>query len=425
MDRRSFLKVSAAAVLGTAAAAAQSAGPAFAASATPARPAIIGLRAVHGLEVLIDISGNPLHRLVDGRAMGLWIDGPLNVYRGPAVPHAGDKGVTYTAGHQFAIFPAARNFRFNVDRYGNGHSFTNLQDVLNAPYDTVDQHFNYASWLFGCWAEGNTVHAVAHHEEHEDTVLVGDFRMPNQAAKFHKRGPRGIKWYRSDDLGKNWHQKADADSGRMIVVPQPWHLQKQNYAYGWMEPSNIVKENGYYYFSATSFRTDHQIGPSLFRMSDLDDVNSMQFYNTNKIWERRDPALTAYQGNLSAQQPYIFFQGQGSIGRAAQAIRYHAPSKQWLAFGCARGVPVYSRSATLANPQFEAGGLVKIQPAAPDNGNDYIGAAYMNVFEPEYDVTDQNMMTIGNNPVLVVARKDRAAYRHQRLQIDTLEPGGA
>jgi hypothetical protein len=42
----------------------------------------------------------------------------------------------------------------------------------------------------------------------------------------------------------------------------------------------------------------------------------------------------------------------------------------------------------------------------------------MNVFEPEYDVTDQNMMTIGNNPMLVVARKDRAAYRHQRIQID-------
>ena len=431
MDRRRFLTVSAAGVLGTVAAAALPAAPALAApatTATAATAAIIGVRAQHGLEVLIDIAGNKYHERVDGIAIGLWTDSAMSVYRGPAVARPSHKGVSYTAGNQFAIVPNAQNFRFNVGEYGNGHSFTNLERVLDSAYDTTDQHFNYMNWLHGCWAEGHVVHAVGHHEEHEDTVLVNGLRRPNPAPKFHERGPRGIKWYRSDDLGLHWHQQRDVGSARMIVVPQPWHIERQNFAYGWAAPTNIVKEGGYYYFSAISLRkVKGKIGISLFRMSDLDDVNSMQFYNANKQWESRNPDPDAYQGNLSLQQPYIFFQGRANTARASSAIRYHGPTKQWLMFGVAAGDLVYSRSATLADPQFEASGhdLIKIHPAAPDTGQDYTALPYINVFDPHYDVTDQNMMTIGNDPMLVVARKDRGAYRCQRLQIDVLQPGGA
>jgi hypothetical protein len=94
------------------------------------------------------------------------------------------------------------------------------------------------------------------------------------------------------------------------------------------------------------------------------------------------------------------------------------PTNQWLIFGYRAHNPnvTYGRTATLADPQFDENGLAPIAYAGQDNGADYSGAAYMNVFDPDYDVTDQNMMKIGNSPMLVVAQ-NRERYRHQQLQI--------
>ena len=88
-----------------------------------------------------------------------------------------------------------------------------------------------------------------------------------------------------------------------------------------------------------------------------------------------------------------------------------------MIFGYSYGKPSFGRTATLENPQFEANKLTSIV-IDPANGNgQYLGAAYMNVFDPDADPADQNMMTIGNHPLLVIGTR-RVAYLCQRLNIN-------
>jgi len=52
-----------------------------------------------------------------------------------------------------------------------------------------------------------------------------------------------------------------------------------------------------------------------------------------------------------------------------------------------------------------------------DSNIDYVGAANMNEFDHDADPTDQNLMTMDNEPMLVVGYQ-RYKYRTQRLVID-------
>jgi hypothetical protein len=446
MDRRRFLQVSAAGAVGTAAAvalpesmagaAAVPAPPAAAAQPATAAPSISKIGVTGPLQVLIDVTGNKNHNYVGGHPHGLWLDGPMNVYRGPTT-----KFLDFTFyGTQFAIFPHAQNFRFNVGNYENGGSFGNPQNVRDANYDLVESHYDYASWLFGCWAEGNTVHAIAHHEWHLDTVPVDGIPFPAATKPEWRYTTRAIKWYKSTDLGRTWEQKVPGDAGRLYAVPEAYNKRKASTIYGWLQPSaNIVKEGNYYYFTAQAYnlprngKLGHGLllvtaGFSLFRMSNLDNIDSVEFYNTDKQWEKRAPH--GYQGSLSPQQPHIFFARtdfdaygkDGHVGakpRAAQCIRHHLPTSQWLIFGYQDDVSPaasYGRSATLADPQFEKNGLATIHIDKADGSGDYTGDAYMNVFSPKLDPTDQNLMNIDNNPMLVVGY-NRYRYRHQTLDI--------
>jgi hypothetical protein len=249
---------------------------------------------------------------------------------------------------------------------------------------------------------------------------------------------RGIKWYKSTDLGLSWQQKVPGDARRLYAVPEPYGTRKASVLYGWLQPSaNIVKEGSYYYFTVQAYNLPRNgatgtnlrhvsAGFSLLRMSDLDDIDTVEFYNTDKKWEKRAPH--GYQGSLSAQQPFIFFEldgydpyegkPAGARTRVAQSIRYHLPTNQWLIFGYQGVAPVvcFGRSATLADPQFMENELQAIHLAPGNSNHDYVGDAYMNVFDPGADATDQNMMTIKNNPILVVGFQQKA-YRHQRLEI--------
>ena len=284
-----------------------------------------GIAADGPLAVLIDVFHNENHRHLGGRDYGLWLDGPINVYRGPAVKHFGWQGTSYTGGTQFAIFPHAQNFRFTVGDYERGKTFTNLVNVLDSAYDTAEGDYNYTSWLFGCWAEGNDVYAVAHYEWHKDTVLIDGKAFHADSMPARRYQANGIKWYKSNDLGRTWHQKEHANSNRLLVVPEPYDKQKPSVVYGWMQPSaNIVREKSlvdgidYYYFTAQAANIEKRkyvpnekplqhitTGFSLFRMSKLEDVGTVQFYNEHGVWQ--DRAAAGYQGNLSGQQPHIFF----------------------------------------------------------------------------------------------------------------------
>lgn len=440
MDRRRFLTVSAAGVLGATAAMALPELPAFAAPATaatpPTGPTITSIAAKTALRPLINIKNNQNNTYRGGRSWGLWVDGPMNVFRAPAT---GLNGPNPTVGTQFAIFPNAQNFRFTVRNYENGASFDNLAFVHGANYDTVESHYDYAAWLFGCWAEGNTVHAVAHHEWHLDTVGIDGIPFPLDTKPQIRYTTRGIKWLKSTDLGRTWQQKTAANANRLLVVPEPYNKRRASTIYGWLHPSNIVQEGDYYYFTAEAYNLPHDkshghallrviAGFSLFRMKNLDNVASLEFYGANNKWTPR--AEHSYQGSLSAQQPKVFFarhnfsaydgsaQTHGKE-RASQCIRKHGPTNQWLIFGYQHSVrPALSfgRTATLADPQFEQNELTSIALFPGDDSGAYVGDAYMNVFDPHYDVTDQNMMTIGNEPLLVVG-KGRIMYQQQKLLI--------
>lgn len=383
---------------------------------------ISSIETTSGFTTLLDVSGNANHQGGGGtglRSYGLWLDGPLNVYRG------GD-------GHTYVITCHSETYRFRVGNWTNGASWSNLTNVYNSDRQVTEGVYNCRDWIFGCYAIGNTVYGIAHHEWYRNTVSsngIGGYPVntPEMAIKQHTRA---IKWFKSTNNGASWSIKPTANASRLMLVPEPWNTQQKDTIYGWLHPSNVVKEGSHYYCFVQAYNlkagtNNLETGFSLIRTTNLENTTGWQFWNGSG-WTTRN---NGYQGNLSGQQPYIFFQTNnynpytnspaGHKHRVAQCVRYHVPTQQWLIFGY-RGDQspyfCYGRSQTLANPQFEVNGLQTIALSGGGSQSDYIGNRYLNVFDP--NDTDQNFQNILGDTALVVAIENLSRYRRQTIRIN-------
>ena len=388
-------------------------------------PAITSVQTTSGFTTILDAEDWPdLHQTVGGRSYGLWPDGPMNVYRG-------------SDGTMYGILPNADNHRTTISHFNSQAGLAKPVRCYTSNFTRTEGLYDYTSWIFGAYAVGSTVYGYAHHEWYNYTVYneTLDRWYPKTGTEggieySRRHCTRGIKWLKSTNNGAAFSQKSDTNANRLIVVPEPWNIEQWDGCYGWLHPSNCVKEGSYYYFFAQAYNLLDppsdllSTGVSLFRTTNLESSTAWQHWNGSG-WTNRN----SWQGNSSSNQPYMFFRTNnynyitnnpgGHQHRAAQCIRWHVPTQQWLIFGY-RGFSspyfCFGRSATLASPQFETNGLTTICNSGGGVPGDYTDEHYINVFDPTYD-SDQNFTNIGNTPICVVA-EDHRIYKKQTLQIN-------
>jgi hypothetical protein len=392
-------------------------------------PEIARIQTASPFETLIDVSNDPAHGLTsDGRAKGLWIDGPLLPYR--------------SGGSVFFLTGAMDTYRYIVP--SNIWTAANVSRNPSGPVrvsanNLVYQDFDHRIWPFGVWADGFNLWAMGHHEWYGDTVTSDG--IPGYMRVFGRDWVSTGIWMKSTLSGGlgSWSTKPYTSYAtshvvnrhRIFLLPESWYIRQPETYYGFQKGTNIVYENGWYYnfFPMTNLLpgdTRVRQGFCMIRWSDLEDPGTTQVYTASGWADKSD---VTFQGNVSGQQPYPFFEvydidpyqaGNPTNFQMAQSVRYHWPTQQWLLFGYRNpGLPYvgFLRSKTLANPKWEHNGFQTLQLTGGGTGSDYFSEAYMTVFDPA--ASDQNFVEIGNNPLMIVA-DSHVRYKKQTLQISVI-----
>ncbi|MCB0384691.1 MAG: hypothetical protein KDD43_04795, partial [Bdellovibrionales bacterium] len=368
-----------------------------------------------------------------GIPFGLWPDGPIHPWKN----------------HRNEIFfniPHSENYAVRVPDWNRPETWTLVTNKifdsrLTVPGPTGGQFFHQGGhcnthifteadydnrlWLMGFWSEGSVVSAIAHHEWYRECDR-GYITTAN------RKWITGIHHLTSSDGGASFLPQAYrpfkdsqvSNGQRMVIVPEPFDVQKGNALYGFLHPSNIVKEGNYFYATA-DYREYHgergdpnhpdfqpnggadvlDSGFVMFRTTNIRSPQGWQLYTPNG-WQ----TMNGYQGNLG-QKPYIFFNRRWNpylehhkSTLMATSLHYHRKSKLWVAFGLdgSKGNTILL-SRSLANPEWESNGSILIQGL---DGSNVVGP-YISVID--HDASDRNYVNIDND-IHIYGMKDYEYY---------------
>lgn len=216
----------------------------------------------------------------------------------------------------------------------------------------------------------------------------------------------------------------------MVVVPEPSNTGYPSTTYGFMHPSNIVKEGAYYYAFTSTENYKQQSGGvlsrrhgvALLRTTNLAQPTGWEFWNGNG-WTTINH--NTYQGNEGQQQPHVFWQADHPCRTLyAMNVRKHVPSGKWITLGSKYCLPqesdgsfryqaVFSWTASLANPVDLEANLDEVQ----QNGHSLLSNNYYSFFDASgAGYVGNNYENIGDNPLIVVT-KDHSQYYTQYLKL--------
>lgn len=348
---------------------------------------------------------------------GAWVDGPMNPYR--------------MNGHTYFQVPHSENFRIKVPgNYWGDPTTWSMEGTAQtgavmtpAQRDQDESHYNNRNWIFGVYNEQNTLYALTHHEWYPTATTI--YGIPGFNPNPVQRWIAGIGWAKSADGGASWNLRpVNEGSSRLVLVPQPSSSGPNVLTYGFMHPSNIVKEGAYYYaFTSTDNHgpNGRLAGVALVRTSDLGSPVGWEYWNGSG-WTPINH-LT-YQGNFGPQMPYVFWSKPNDCSHLqVMNVRKHKGSGKWITLGSKWCLPrppqgeefsfqaVYSWTQSLANPTDLEGHLQDVQ----QNGVSLLSNSYYSFFDVD-GTADDNYQSVGDHPLLVVT-KDGNTYYHQFLTL--------
>lgn len=347
-----------------------------------------------------------------------------------AVCNAGDPNKSHKVGFM--------EFGSKAD-WTRGHNWSLVRDVWNS--NLVSCYFDYDDkiWPYSIFNPGygdGTLYAIGHHE------------WPNDAS-VRKEDIKTLVWMKSNDDGRSWFTKSysshcNGGSGgrdRCFIIPKAGDRSDpslEEKIYGFMSPSNVVYEDGYYYWAAgyagvenTDPNTEETtVGSVLMRLheDDLDDPTQTEIFDANRNWTKTHSKISWGNGG---NQPFIFFEkkmdpsGNKTLDQNRMtALRWHIGRNCWIAMGRAYGnglnAPAFgfTHSASLSNPQFDNNGFTYavFDPSVSNFDNGKINVAYSTAFSINTNAT--NYENIGDSIKLWTPTKTRdpAQFWHCDLE---------
>lgn len=368
---------------------------------------------------------------------GAWADGPMNPYK-------------YGVDTYFQI-PMSENFRIKIpNHYWGGPTTWTMEpasitpsdggaSITPAQRDQLEPVYNNRNWIFSAYVIGSNIYGLTHHEWYRFSQTIGGIAGfdSKDAQGIYKPWIASIGWVKSTNGGASWSMKPKTDySSRLVVVPEPSATGYPYAAYGFMHPSNIVKEGNYYYFftSTANYRQGpnslaQRQGVSLFRNTTLAGPLGWEYWNGSG-WTTINH--NTYQGNDGVQQPYVFWQKQNPCSHLyAMNVRKHVTSGKWITLGSKYCLPiepdgsfryqaVFSWTSNLSNPidlekRDDAGNIIIDEVV--QNGQSLLSNNYYSFFDASGgSYVGKNYEFVGNNPLLIVT-KDYSDYYHQYLTL--------
>jgi hypothetical protein len=339
---------------------------------------------------------------------GAWVDGPMNPYK-------------YGENTFFQI-PHSEIFRIKVpgNDWGNPTAWTMEgaplpgASITPPQRDTAESHYNNRNWMFSVYAQNGLLYGITHHEWYK---CFASTTLPGFKCDDSPFWATSIGWAKSSDGGSTWSMRPVSEgASRLIVAPEPSSSVQANSKYGFMHPSNVVKEGNYYYIFTSTVNYDHKLnessGVALFRTDDISKPVGWQFWNGDG-WTLIDHSV--YQGNFGSQMPHVFQSRPDDCNILyAMNVRQHRTSGKWIVLGSKwcltpttpggndfKYQAVFSWVNSLDNPR----GLDNHWSDVQQNGFSLGYNCYYSFFDVDGS-TDDNYQSVGDNPLLVVTNSD-------------------
>lgn len=344
-------------------------------------------------------------------SLGAFFDGPIHPWKDARgnvyfnIPHKQNYRVKVPQWEQPGTWQLERSALFDskVSLHDQGGRSFHRAGACGSP--SLEADYDNAYWLIGFWAEGDQVFSLAHHEYY--THCNSAYNM-NTHSQFNRGWVNTIMPLVSSDGGATFKPKSyvpyassgQSNSTRAVVVPEPSSSNPNGSGfghYGFLHPSNIVKEGNYHYAFAdyrsikTAGSDSLRIGVIMIRSSNIQELSNWEVL-TEQGWKL--PA--SFVGNIKGLQPKVFFESEsdiytkvGATNLMGLSIHKHTPTGLWLLFGFnyEKGAVVVTASKTLATPLFDKSKWMLL----PDSSSMH---PYVSVVD--HNSSDQNFMSIGN-----------------------------
>jgi len=148
--------------------------------------------------------------------------------------------------------------------------------IYRSPKDPDPSHFQYNNWLYSFYTEDGRRIAALVHSEFDADEIPGLCATPKDSNNC---------WWNTvtfaESLDGGFSFKPPVPPSNLIAaVPYRYVVGNRDSAYGYTEPSNIVKVGGLYYALINNWPyKDQKYGPCLIRTSDLHDPGSWRAWD--------------------------------------------------------------------------------------------------------------------------------------------------
>ena len=291
--------------------------------------------------------------------------------------------------------------------------------TFTSPQQQQESLYNNSMWLFGFWtSDGRNVYSVAHHEWYHPKhpyVFTGN---PSQLCRVTSGRPtsnwvNAVHHLTSNDGGLTFRTTVPVNTtagasnlGRLILAPELYGSKPEGTVsvtrYGFVHPSNIVKEGDYYYFIVAAREiVKNAAGTSLvperngFMIIRTDDISKPSSGSTYEFWDK-NKWTEATPANLEIGEPFFFTHKTGDAntekvpGSIATvdpvfSLKWNPEHSRWIIFG--HSFPrelMYITTPSLANPKMERLKLVEDSQYEGPNGPDKNSwfASYPTLIDP-------------------------------------------
>lgn len=321
-------------------------------------------------------------------------------------------------GETFTPVPLQFNYSLKSDVKGGEFEINPNQiahRTFTSPQQAPEKYYDNSMWLFGFWTDdGKNVYSVAHHEWYHPNhryIFTGN---PSQGCRVaagvsNSNWVNGVHHLTSKDGGLTFKTTVPLDTtkssnaGRMVLVPEAFGSKPEGTQsvtrYGFVHPSNIVKEGDHYYFTVSAREVvKNAAGTSLvperqgFMLIRTKDISKPSGGSTYEFWDK-DKWTKATPANLEIGEPFIFTHKAGisnsekvpgSVATVEPifSLKWNPEHKQWIIFGHSFPRELsFITTPSLANPKM---GKLTIVEDSRNEGPNQSGwfASYPTLIDP-------------------------------------------
>jgi hypothetical protein len=271
----------------------------------------------------------------------------------------------------------------------------NCHVIYTSPQDPDPSHFQDNNWLYSFYTtDGRRIVALVHSEYDADEI-PGMCATPKDT---NNCWWNTVTFAESFDGGYSFRVPAPPRN-LVAALPYRYVVGNPSGAYGYSEPTNIVKIKGSYYALINEWAYKAQKrGACLIRTSDVFDPQSW------RAWDSKDFTIRfvdPYRETVASSEDHVC---APVLGEGAQSLSRHEPSGNFIVMEFLNDDGFYMQASQDLKHWSSPTLLVKLSDLRAADGPGNWTYGYLSLLDPAS--TDRNFSTISNTPYVYYVRTD-------------------